>query len=143
MFDYSKLKEFVLANPDVATKDVVEKFNCTSQQVYTARHAVGVAKPVTMQKKKRLKVVRKSTLSLKDREIKRLQDELVVANQVNKSLHKGKKKSDGEKDWQAEYEFAVLHIKKIERILGEHKVVIGYLEHQLFTRNGQEHGASV
>ena len=143
MFDYTLLKEFVKENPDAPAKEAAEKFGCTLQNVYTARHAVGVSKPVTMQKKKRLKVVRKSTLSLKDREIKRLQDELVVANQVNKSLHKGKKKSDGEKDWQAEYEFAVLHIKKIERILGEHKVVIGYLEHQLFTRNGQEHGASV
>lgn len=77
MFDYSELKEFVLANPDAATKDVVKKFNCTSQQVYTARHAVGVAKPVTMQKKKRLKVVRKTTLDAKDQRIQELEKELV------------------------------------------------------------------
>jgi hypothetical protein len=76
MFDYSALKEFVKNNPDVPAKEAAEKFGCTLQKVYTARYSVGVSKPITMQKKKGLKVVRKSTLDAKDNRIEELEKEL-------------------------------------------------------------------
>ena len=129
MFDYSELKEFVLANPDVATKDVVEKFNCTSQQVYTARHAVGVSKPVTMQKKKRLKVVRKTTLDAKDQRIQELEKELVdwAVDLENEK----------QRIWEtAERGFHGL-VASLQEELMQAKAVIVYLEKKV------AHGASV
>jgi len=129
MFDYSELKEFVLANPDVATKDVVEKFNCTSQQVYTARHAVGVSKPSTMPKKKRLKVVRKATMDAKDQRIQELEGEL--------RTWMGSWEAEMERIWdaaEAKYQTA---LAKSQDELTQAKAVIAYLEKKV------AHGASV
>jgi hypothetical protein len=126
MLDYAPIKEFVKKNPEAPAKDVAKKFGCTLQNVYTARHAAGVSKPLTMTKKKRLKVVRKSTLDDHIAEIRSLREQLKVSDSATKT--------DDGKDWKAEYDLAVLHIKKIERLLAERQVVIGYLEHQLFSR---------
>lgn len=143
MLDRNALKEFVKNNPDVPTKEIAEKFECTRQNVWTARHAVGVAKKSTMPKKRGLKVVRKSTLIDKDNEIKRLTEELDAANKINKELHKNSQKPDTGKDWESEYNLAVLHIHKLERLLEERKVVLGYLEYQLFRRSGNDNGDAV
>ncbi len=121
----AKILKFIEENPKMKAKDIAEKLNCSTASVYFARRSSG--------------------LTTRDKEVKRLQIELATANAVNKKLHAEIEKgagSTGGRDWKSEYDHAVLHIKNIERILGEHKVVIGYLEHQLF-RGGQEHGASV
>jgi hypothetical protein len=121
----AQILEFIEANPKMKVKDIAANLKCSTVSVYAARRSSG--------------------LTARDKEVKRLQNELATANAVNKKLHAEIEKgtgSTGGRDWKSEYDHAVLHIKNIERILGEHKVVIGYLEHQLF-RSGQEHGASV
>lgn len=120
MFDYSKLKEYVLANPDAATKDVVAKFNCSAQQVYTARHAVGVAKPITMSKKKNLKVVRKATLDAKDQRIQELENELRLwMNSLEEEM---------DRIWDAAEAKYQADLSRLKDDLMQAKAVIGYLE---------------
>ena len=76
MLDRLALKDFVKANPEMPCVDVATLFECPKQQVYHARHDVGVSKPVTMTKKKRLKVVRKSTIEDKDARIAELEKQV-------------------------------------------------------------------
>ena len=121
----AKILKFIDENPKMKAKDIAEKLNCSTASVYFARRSSG--------------------LTVRDKEVKRLQIELATANAVNKKLHAEIEKSAGStggRDWKSEYDHAVLHIKNMERVLAERQVVIGYLEHQLF-RSGQEHGASV
>jgi hypothetical protein len=129
MFDYAPLKEFVKEHPDAPAKEAAEKFGCTLQKVYTARHAVGVSKPVTMQKKKRLKVVRKTTLDAKDQRIQELEKELVdwAVDLENEK----------QRIWEtAERGFHGL-VASLQEELMQAKAVIVYLEKKV------AHGASV
>ena len=72
----TELKEYVKDNPDEPVAETVSKFGVTKQHVYNARHDVGVSKPITMSKKKRLKVVRKSTIEDKDARIAELEKQV-------------------------------------------------------------------
>ena len=135
MVNQQELIEFVKQNPDMKGKDVAEKFQCKIHDVYNARYKAGVSARYTMSKKKGLKVVRKSTLDAKDARIEELE------NRVEELESSTGSTDSSVRDWKAEFDLAVLHIKKLERILGEHKVVIGYLEQQVYARNSD--GASV
>ena len=72
----TELKEYVKDNPDEPVAETVSKFGVTKQHVYNARHDVGVSKPITMSKMKRLKVVRKSTIEDKDARIAQLEKQV-------------------------------------------------------------------
>jgi hypothetical protein len=76
MMTRTELKEYVKVNPDEPVAETVSKLGVSKQHVYNARHDVGVSKPITMSKKKRLKVVRKSTLEDKDARIAELEKQV-------------------------------------------------------------------
>ena len=123
MLDRLALKDFVKANPEMPCADVADLFECQKQHVYHARHNVGVSKPVTMTKKKRLKVVRKSTLEDKDARIAELekQVEMLKINPNEKTNHVDKKFAVG----------LINQARKFETELLDAKAIIAYLEGKL------------
>jgi hypothetical protein len=143
MVNHAELREFVKDNPDMKTEEIVERFGCTKQNVYSARHDVGVAKPLTMSKMKRLKVVRKSTIDSKDARIEQLQ---ALVDQMTNSPIQKVAESISDSETMQKYNAAVYHINHLEKkvdgfekqIIG-YKAVINYLEHQL----AAAHGSSV
>lgn len=121
MLDREALREFVKANPDMPCLDVAELFECTKQQVYHARHEAGVAKPVTMPKKKRLKVVRKSTLEDKDARIAELTAQVEMFKVAPNTEVRYIPTPD-----------QVSAVRKLEQELIAAKAVISYLEGKLY-----------
>lgn len=160
MTNRTELKEFVKNNPDVPTAEVAEKFGCTNQNVYSARHDVGVSKPLTMTKMKRLKVVRKSTIVSKDariaqleRQIEALQYDSVRVQELTDQVamlkvSPNEKNVEAVSEWEQKHNAALYHINHLEKkvdgfekqIIG-YKAVINYLEHQL--ASAAQHGTSV
>jgi len=144
MVNHTELREFVKDNPDMKTDEIVERFGCTKQNVYSARHDVGVAKPLTMSKMKRLKVVRKSTIDNKDARIEELEAQIL---QLKISPNVKDVKADSE--WEQKHNAALYHINHLEKkidgfekqVIG-YKAVINYLEHQL-SAMAEKHGSSV
>jgi hypothetical protein len=120
MLDRLALKDFVKANPEMPCVDVATLFECPKQQVYHARHDVGVSKPVTMTKKKRLKVVRKSTIEDKDARIAELEKQVemlkVNPNQEVRYIATPDQMSA---------------VRRLEAELVDAKAIIAYLERKL------------
>jgi hypothetical protein len=121
MLDREALKEFVKANPDMSCADVAVLFECSKQKVYHARHDAGVSKPVTMSKKKRLKVVRKSTLEDKDARIAELTAQVEML----------KVAPNTEVRYIATPE-QLSAVRKLEQELVASKAIITYLEGKLY-----------
>ena len=120
----TELKEYVKDNPDEPVAETVSKFGVTKQHVYNARHDVGVSKPITMSKKKRLKVVRKSTIEDKDARIAELEKQVEML-----------KTSPNEKTTSHVDNKTVIDLinkaRKFETELLDAKAIIAYLERKL------------
>jgi polyhydroxyalkanoate synthesis regulator phasin len=161
MVNHAELREFVKDNPDMKTNEIVERFGCTNQNVYSARHDVGVSKPLTMTKMKRLKVVRKSTIVSKDariaqleRQIEALQYDSVRVQELTDQVamlkvSPNEKNVEADSEWEQKHNAALYHINHLEKkidgfekqVIG-YKAVINYLEHQL-SAMAEKHGSSV
>jgi hypothetical protein len=124
MMTRTELKEYVKDNPDEPVAETVSKFGVTKQHVYNARHDVGVSKPITMSKKKRLKVVRKSTIEDKDARIAELEKQVEML-----------KTSPNEKTTSHVDNKTVIDLinraRKFETELLDAKAIIAYLERKL------------
>ena len=118
------LKEYVKINPDEPVAETVSKLGVSKQHVYNARHDVGVSKPITMSKKKRLKVVRKSTIEDKDARIAELEKQVEML-----------KTSPNEKTTSHVDNKTVIDLinkaRKFETELLDAKAIIAYLERKL------------
>jgi hypothetical protein len=118
------LKEYVKVNPDEPVAETVSKLGVSKQHVYNARHDVGVSKPITMSKKKRLKVVRKSTIEDKDARIAELEKQVEML-----------KTSPNEKTTSHVDNKTVIDLinraRKFETELLDAKAIIAYLERKL------------
>ena len=118
------LKEYVKVNPDESVAETVSKLGVSKQHVYNARHDVGVSKPITMSKKKRLKVVRKSTIEDKDARIAELEKQVEML-----------KTSPNEKTTSHVDNKTVIDLinkaRKFETELLDAKAIIAYLERKL------------
>lgn len=139
---FVRLKEFVKKNPDAPTDDVVALFGCSKQNVYQARHNAGVSKKLTMTKKKRLAVVRKSTIENKDTRIAELEKQI-------EQLKISPNEKSVESDWKNKHDGAMHHIAELTGVLDKlekqiigYKAVINYLEHQL-SAMAEKHGTPV
>jgi len=135
MVNHTELREFVKDNPDMKTEEIVERFGCTKQNVYSARHDVGVAKPLTMSKMKRLKVVRKSTINGKDARIEELEKQV----EMLKISPNVEVKYVATPDQISAVNKLEKHIEALDKQIIGYKAVINYLEHQL----AAQHGTSV
>ena len=124
MMNRTELKDYVKDNPDEPVAETVSKFGVTKQHVYNARHDVGVSKPITMSKKKRLKVVRKSTIEDKDARIAELEKQVEML-----------KTSPNEKTTSHVDNKTVIDLinraRKFETELLDAKAIIAYLERKL------------
>jgi hypothetical protein len=100
--------------------DVATLFECPKQQVYHARHDVGVSKPVTMSKKKRLKVVRKSTIEDKDARIAQLEKQVEML-----------KVSPNQEIRYIATPDQISAVRRLEAELVDAKAIIAYLERKL------------
>ena len=120
MLDRLALKDFVKANPEMPCVDVATLFECPKQQVYHARHDVGVSKPVTMSKKKRLKVVRKSTIEDKDARIAQLEKQVEML-----------KVSPNQEIRYIATPDQISAVRRLEAELVDAKAIIAYLERKL------------
>lgn len=132
-----EIQEFVKAHPEMPSGDVAALFNCSRQHVYHARHSVGVSKPVTMTRKKKLKVVRKSTIDNKDARIEELEkqiDMLKIAPNVEV-------KYVATPDQVSAVAALEKRIESLDKQIIGYKAVINYLEHQL--ASAAQHGTSV
>ena len=132
-----ELQEFVKAHSEMPSGEVAELFNCSRQDVYHARHNAGVSKPITMTRKKRLKVVRKSTIDNKDARIEELEkqiDMLKIAPNVEV-------KYVATPDQVSAVAALEKHIESLDKQIIGYKAVINYLEHQLAL--AAQHGTSV
>jgi hypothetical protein len=74
-YDYTKLVEYMRANPLQSIGQIAAAVGCDRQYVYNVRHRSGISKKVTMPKRKKLQVVRKTTLTAKDTRIAELEQE--------------------------------------------------------------------
>ena len=120
----TELKEYVKDNPDEPVAETVSKFGVTKQHVYNARHDVGVSKPITMSKKKRLKVVRKSTIEDKDARIAELE------KQVEMLKTSPTEKTTSHVDNKTVIDL-INRARKFETELLDAKAIIAYLERKL------------
>ena len=116
----TELKEYVKDNPDEPVAETVSKFGVTKQHVYNARHDVGVSKPITMSKMKRLKVVRKSTLEDKDARIAELEKQVEML-----------KTSPNQEVRYVATPDQISAVRRLESELLDAKAIIAYLERKL------------
>lgn len=133
-----ELIDFVRDNPNMPTTEIVERFGCTKQHVYTARHSAGVSKPLTMSKKKRLKVVRKSTLDVKDARIEELEKQVEMLK-ISPNVEVQYVATPDQVSAVIKLE---KHIEALDKQIIGYKAVINYLEHQL-SAMAERHGTSV
>jgi len=120
MMTRTELKEYVKVNPDESVAETVSKLGVSKQHVYNARHDVGVSKPITMSKKKRLKVVRKSTLEDKDARIAELEKQVEML-----------KVSPNQEVRYIATPDQISAVKRLEAELIDAKAIIAYLERKL------------
>ncbi len=130
MLDRLALKDFVKANPEMPCADVATLFECPKQQVYHARHDVGVSKPVTMTKKKRLKVVRKSTIEDKDARIAQLERQVEMLK-VNPNQEVRYIPAPEPEIRYIATPDQISAVKRLEAELVDAKAIIAYLERKL------------